>query len=192
MGPALGDLAVFEVDDPPLQEWKRRRIRELGLELPPQLHFVPCDFERSSIENALAAHGFLDDDPCFVSWLGVTQYLTRDAIIETLRWCGSRPAGSELVLSYLESNAMAAALRSSAGKSGITFVSDFSTTEMTHLVETSGFSRVEHLSPEEANELYFRERGDGLRAPGHPTALERNGLSMSSRSPRFAWGRSSG
>src|SRR6266516_5477 len=26
----LGTLAVFEVDDPPMQAWKRRRIAELG------------------------------------------------------------------------------------------------------------------------------------------------------------------
>ena len=31
MGDALGGLTVFEVDDPPFQEWKSQRIQELGL-----------------------------------------------------------------------------------------------------------------------------------------------------------------
>ena len=116
MGDALGDLTVFEVDDPPFQEWKSQRIQELGLEPPPQLRFVPCDFETTSIAEALAAAGFAADEPCFISWLGVTQYLTREAITETLRWAGERPAGSELVLTYLESNARAAELRTSMAR----------------------------------------------------------------------------
>jgi O-methyltransferase involved in polyketide biosynthesis len=48
---------VFEVDDPPIQIWKQARLKTLGLEAPPQLRFAPCDFERDSIANALAAAG---------------------------------------------------------------------------------------------------------------------------------------
>ena len=165
MGDALGDLTVFEVDDPPFQEWKLQRIQELGLQPPPQLRFVPCDFEKSSIAEALAAGGFAADEPCFISWLGVTQYLTREAVTETLRWAGERPAGSELVLTYLESNAQAAELKTSMAQTGIAMVSDFTTPDMTAMVEEAGFFRIEHLSPEEAEERYFQGRTDGLRAP---------------------------
>src|SRR5437773_9554923 len=31
MGDGLGTLAVFEVDDPPFQEWKKQRIQDLRL-----------------------------------------------------------------------------------------------------------------------------------------------------------------
>ncbi len=165
MGDALGGLTVFEVDDPPFQEWKSQRIQELGLEPPPQLRFVPCDFETTSIADALAAGGFLADEPCFISWLGVTQYLTREAVTETLRWAAERPAGSELVLTYLEANAQAAKLRTTMARTGIALLSDFTTPEMTVMVEEAGFSRIEHLSPEEAEDRYFQDRTDGLRAP---------------------------
>src|SRR5262249_36597436 len=150
MGDALGDLTVFEVDDPPFQEWKVQRIHELGLKPPPQLRFVPCDFETTSIADALAARGFAADEPCFISWLGVTQYLTREAITDTLRWAGQRPPGSELVLTYLESNAQAAQLRTSMARSGIAVFSDFATPEMTAMLHDAGFSQIEHLSPEDA------------------------------------------
>ena len=164
-GDALGPLAVFEVDDPPFQEWKQRRIEELGLKPPPQLHFVPCDFENTSIAQALAVAGFAAEKACFISWLGVTQYLTREAVADTLRWAGERPAGSEIVLTYLESNAQAAKLRARMAQSGIALLSDFTTDEMTAMVEAAGFSRIENLSPEEAEEQYFRGRADGLQAP---------------------------
>ena len=50
-------------------------------------------------------------------------------------------------------------------RSGIAMVSDFTTPEMMAMVEEAGFSRIEHLSPEEAEERYFQGRTDGLRAP---------------------------
>ena len=165
MGTGLGGLTVFEVDDPPFQEWKRQRIQELGVKPPSQLRFVPCDFEHTSIATALAAGGFAAEKACFISWLGVTQYLTHEAISDTLRWAGERPRGSELVLTYLESNAQAATLRSRMAQSGIAVLSDFSMWEMTAMVEAAGFSRIEHLLPEEAEERYFYGRTDGLKAP---------------------------
>jgi methyltransferase (TIGR00027 family) len=165
MGDGLGTLTVFEVDDPPFQEWKQQRIQELGLTPPPQLRFVPCDFENQSIAEALAVIGFAAEEPCFISWLGVTQYLTREAVTDTLRWAGERPAGSELVLTYLESNAQAANLRKRMAQSGIAVLSDFATEEMMAMVKAAGFSRVENLLPEEAEERYFHGRTDGLKAP---------------------------
>lgn len=165
VGDGLGALTVFEVDDPPFQDWKKKRIEELGLHAPPQLRFVPCDFETTSIAEALAGAGFAADEPCFVSWLGVTQYLTQEAITETLRWAGERPAGSEIVLTYLESNAQAAQLRTNMARTGITVHSDFTTDEMTAMLEEAGFSQIEHLSPEEAERQYFEGRTDGLKAP---------------------------
>jgi len=165
MGDELGDLIVFEVDDPPFQAWKAERLRELGLTPPRQLRFVPCDFETTSLAAALADSGFADDEPCFVSWLGVTQYLTEEAIEETLRWAGSRPAGSEIVLTYLEAGAQAAQLGTSMAQQGIAALSAFTTAEMTAMAAAAGFSRVEPLSSEETHERYFRGRTDGLRAP---------------------------
>lgn len=165
MGDALGNLTVFEVDDPPFQEWKRQRIHELGLTPPPQLRFVPCDFETTSIADALAASGFASDRPCFISWLGVTQYLTREAITETLQWAAERPPGSEIVLTYLESGAQAAGLRTSMARTGVAVTSDFTTPEMTAMLQAAGFSRIEHLSPDDAQARYFRGRTDGLKAP---------------------------
>ena len=50
-------------------------------------------------------------------------------------------------------------------RTGITLLSDFTTPEMTVMVEEAGFSRIEPLSPEEAEERYFQGRTDGLRAP---------------------------
>src|SRR4051812_40854044 len=38
-------LLVFEIDQPGPQIWKRQRLVELGLGIPPYLRFVPVNFE---------------------------------------------------------------------------------------------------------------------------------------------------
>jgi methyltransferase (TIGR00027 family) len=165
MGPRLGGLIVFEVDDPPFQTWKRRRIETLGLKAPAQLRYAPCDFEQTSLAEALSESGFADSEPCFISWLGVTQYLTREAIGATLRWAAGRPTGSEIVLTFLESNAQAESLRASMAQTGVDVLSAFTPDEMTAMLREAGFAAIEHLTPAEANATYFQDRSDGLRAP---------------------------
>jgi len=165
MGNQLGRLIVFEVDDPMFQSWKRKRIEVLGLTLPQQLRFVPCDFERTSLREALAESGFEDNEPSFISWLGVTQYLTRLAVCETLRWAAGRPAGSEIVLTFLETNAQVESLKSSMAANGVDALSHFTPAEMTAMLREAGFAHIEHFTSAEANERYFQNRSDGLRAP---------------------------
>jgi methyltransferase (TIGR00027 family) len=81
-------LRVFEVDHPATQQWKRARLRELHLNLPSNLTFIPLDFEQQTLADGLRAGGHQPELPTFFSWLGVTQYLTEEAVFETLRICG--------------------------------------------------------------------------------------------------------
>jgi methyltransferase (TIGR00027 family) len=166
MGGALGDLTVFEVDDPTFLAWKRQRIAQLSLAMPAQLHFVPCDFETTSLAQALDASDFDPARPCFLSWLGVTQYLTPEATAATLRWAGQRPAGSEIVLTFLNADDYAEEMVASMLSNGIAALTHFTPDEMTALLRDAGFGQIEHLTPEVANERYFADRTDGLRAPG--------------------------
>jgi methyltransferase (TIGR00027 family) len=165
MGEQLGDLAVFEVEDPPFQEWKQRRIEQIGMTAPAQLRFVPCDFEVTSLPDALARSDFEDSRPCFISWLGVTQYLTREATAETLRWAAARPKGSEIVLTFLDTEANAQQLVASMNNNGVAFLTHYTTAEITTLLRDAGFSKIEHLTQDQANQRYFDGRTDGLVAP---------------------------
>jgi methyltransferase (TIGR00027 family) len=160
----LTDLVVYEVDDPPLQEWKRWRIEQLGLQPPAGLRFAPCDFETRDVRDALAASGFDAGSPAFVSWLGVTPYLTRQAIVETLRWVAELPGGSEIVLSYVVPSAEADAIKAALGAGGTRFDTFFSPEEIEALLTEVGLHG-EHFAPEDLDALYFRDRDDGLSAP---------------------------
>jgi methyltransferase (TIGR00027 family) len=80
-----GSVRVFEVDHPGSQAWKRARVAELAMPTPPGLTWVPVDLERDALGPALAEAGLDPAGTVFVNWLGVVPYLTREAILETLR-----------------------------------------------------------------------------------------------------------
>jgi methyltransferase (TIGR00027 family) len=94
-------LRVFEVDMPATQTWKRELLARTRIEAPASLTFVPVDFETQTLPAQLGAAGFRDDRPAFFSWLGVTMYLTRDAVMTTLRFVARRPPGSGVTFDYM-------------------------------------------------------------------------------------------
>ena len=95
-------LEVYEVDHPASQALKRERVAELGIETPATLHYVPIDFERETLDEGLAAGGVNRHALAFFSWLGVTQYLTPEAVLRTLGEIAAVAApGSELVFQFV-------------------------------------------------------------------------------------------
>ncbi|HEY2516202.1 MAG TPA: class I SAM-dependent methyltransferase [Polyangiaceae bacterium] len=167
-------LHVFEVDRPGPQEWKRRRLLELGFGIPEWLQFVPVDFEAGvSWRERLAAAGFAGNRPAVVASTGVSMYLTREANRETLRQIAAFPAGSTLAMTFLvpferaERTDRAGLEQSAKGAraSGTPFVSFFAPEDILALAREAGFREVRHVSAEELTQRYFAGRTDGLRPP---------------------------
>jgi methyltransferase (TIGR00027 family) len=82
-------LRVFEVDHPATQTWKRKRLAEIGLNIPASLTFVPVDLKHQGLSSALVSVGFKPDRPAFFHWLGVVPCLPREVITSTLRFIAS-------------------------------------------------------------------------------------------------------
>ncbi len=160
----LNDLSIFEVDDPPLQNWKRNRFRELGIEPPINLRFAPCDFEVTPIGDALESAGFDRYAPAVVSWLGVTQYLTRPAITKTLLWAASIASGSEIVLGYVVPGEEAERHKALLAARGTRFETFFTPEEISDVLTKTGWVDLFHLTAERAHAAYFAGRSDGLVA----------------------------
>jgi len=95
------EIRIYEVDHPATQAWKRERLAEAQIALPPWPTFVSVDFERDDLGEKLVAAGFLENSPAFFTWLGVVPYLTQDAIGHTLDYMSSIP-DSEVVFDYVE------------------------------------------------------------------------------------------
>jgi methyltransferase (TIGR00027 family) len=166
-----GALLVFEVDNPTTQTWKRARLEEVGITLPGDLTFVPVDFETQTLVGGLRAKGYDPSKCTFFSWLGVTEYLTPNAVVATLRFIASAPAGSGVVFDYMISPSLltpaqrarfdALARRvASAGEPWKTF---FDPEVLARDLRAMGFGYIEDKGPKEINARYFKKRKDGLR-----------------------------
>ena len=94
-------LRVFEVDHPATQTWKRSCLKESGIPLPTNLTFVPVDFTTQTLAEELRNAGFDPGKCTFFSWLGVTEYLTTEAVMATLRFVASAQKGSGIVFNYM-------------------------------------------------------------------------------------------
>ena len=173
-------LKVFEVDQPGPQEWKRRRLIELGFGIPEWLKFVPVDFESSDAwRQSLIASDFDASRPAVVASTGVSMYLTKDAISETLRQVAAFASGSTLAMTFLLPIELAdpevrpgleRAVKG-AQASGTPFLSFFTPTEMLALAREVGFKEVRHVSAANLAERYFSGRTDGLRPPNNSEEL---------------------
>ena len=164
------DVAVFEVDHPATQQWKRSLLRDV----PENLEFVAVDFERETLGQALAATPFSRTEPAFVSWLGTTYYLGERAIRETLAALAATCArGSELVLDYWSrttfANAGAQALLTGTRIATAVQAEPIRTligpAAMEVLVAESGWRIREHCAAEIANARYLAGRADALAVP---------------------------
>jgi methyltransferase (TIGR00027 family) len=164
-------LRVFEVDHPATQRWKRSLLDRAGIAIPPEVTFVPLDFERDGLAGRLHQAGLDRDTPVFFAWLGVTMYLTGEAFESTARIAAGYGAGSAIAFDYALSpslhgpvqrlvyEAMAARVR--AG--GEPWRTSFVPAELARKLTTLGFTELRDAGDAELNERYFRDRADGLR-----------------------------
>ena len=79
--PELAAVTVFEVDQPASQQDKRNRAAELSGRPPT---FVPVDFGRDRLGEALAVAGHRADRATTWVWEGVVPYLTEAQVADTV------------------------------------------------------------------------------------------------------------
>jgi methyltransferase (TIGR00027 family) len=164
-------LAIFEIDHPATQGWKRARLGEAGIVIPDSVTYAPVDFERDTLANGLARAGFDCAKPAFFAWLGVTPYLTRDAILATLGFIASLKPGSGVVFDYAQApgaqhSAHFEAMAARVAAIGEPFKSLLEPDELACDLAQLGFARIEDFGADALNARYFQNRADGLKLAG--------------------------
>jgi methyltransferase (TIGR00027 family) len=102
---ALRPSTVFEVDHPATQAEKRARCAACDLPLHPVV-YVPVDFEKDDLVDALTAHGLRRDRSTLFLWEGVTNYLTAAAVDATLDAVVRAAPSGTLVFTYVHAGAL--------------------------------------------------------------------------------------
>ncbi|HKN60259.1 MAG TPA: SAM-dependent methyltransferase [Candidatus Acidoferrales bacterium] len=167
-------LRVFELDHPATQAWKLERLTAAGIAIPASVTFAPVDFERQSLSDGLARANFRRDAVTFFSWLGVTPYLTREAMTSTLALVASMPKGSGVVFDYAVPRSSLSflgrlafdRLASRVAAAGEPFQLFFEPGALAAQLASMGFQSIEDLGTDQINARYFKDRADRLRVGG--------------------------
>ncbi len=150
-------LRVTEVDHPDTQGWKRARLAESGIAIPPSLTYLGVDFERESLPDQLRLDG-----PAFFLWLGVVPYLTLAGFEETLHVVAAGE-GNEVVFDYAQSpsvmsderRAQLEARAERVAKLGEPWLTYFEPDEIARRLGALGFGTIEDLGPSELAAKFF-------------------------------------
>ncbi|MET8468218.1 class I SAM-dependent methyltransferase [Streptomyces sp. NPDC006422] len=145
------DVRFFEVDHPDTQAWKRHRLAEAGIEVPPTLTFAPVDFESGTLADGLAVAGFERGRATAFLMLGVAMYLTLPSLTATWRFVVGQGAGAVLVMDYLHPAAGDAApsldeRAKRVAAAGEPWLSSFTADELCAELTAAGFATVDDRS----------------------------------------------
>ena len=176
--PLARKLSMFEVDFPATQAWKRRRLQETGIDVPSNLAYAPVNLETDDLVAQLKAAGFDATQRSYFLWLGVVPYLTREAIMVTLKAIGALQGGAEVVFDYPnpidhtglteEWRAARDALRARVASVGEPLLSSFDTSDLHAEVTARGLGAITDFGPREIIEVLTLP----FVPPANPVVLE--------------------
>jgi len=114
--------------------------------------------------------------PAFFSCLGVLVYLPEDSITAIFQLIASFPRRSEVVLSFSQGNRSTgeqssgvSSLARAPAAAGEPWRTYYDPAALCRELSQIGFSQVSLLSPEEAQQVYYRDRRDALPPPRRST-----------------------
>jgi methyltransferase (TIGR00027 family) len=172
--PFRGLVRVFEVDHPATQEWKRQRLADAAIPLPPWLTFAPLDFKSATVAEGLTAAGFDPTQRTFFTWLGVVPYLPEQSVWSILGFIACLRGGAQLVFDYsnppasLSPDSLLAHERHAAhvAEMGEPWLSYFETAQLHAKLMALGFTQVEDLGPREIASRFFPDRVNSMPDKG--------------------------
>ncbi len=97
---------IYEVDHPAMHSLKKQVLIERLGQLPAHVRFAAIDFNRQSLPEVLAEAGFERTQPALFLWEGVTNYLTKEAVVGVLGYVGDCAPGSRIVFTYVHRGAV--------------------------------------------------------------------------------------
>ena len=134
------------------------------------MHFVSVDFEISSWWQELLKSGFDINKPAVVACTGVTIYLTKEAIADTLHQIATLAPGSKLAMTFYlpkdlieeENKPLQQIAEKGAREAGTPMISFFTPAEILALANEAGFKESKIISSKDLERYYFNNRTDNF------------------------------
>ncbi len=99
--PEMESVQVFELDLPTMQDDKKKKLQKYLGRLPDRVSFIPIDFDTQTVEAVFSGTAFNPAKPALFIWEGVTQYISEEAVRQTLAFVGKSAPGSIIVFTYI-------------------------------------------------------------------------------------------
>src|SRR5262249_20367449 len=169
--PVADRVRIFEVDRRATLDDKRARLSAARIDVPDNVVFVAVGFETGSLSADLANKGLDVSRPVFVSWLGVTMYLSREALGATFAELGRLGPATQVVADYM----LPAGLRGEAGQTYVELVAPASAErgepwlsflapgQMAELLASHGFRTLRQVAQRDIGDAQTWNRSDALR-----------------------------
>jgi len=98
----MDQVQVFEVDLPGTRKLKQIRLEKVLGAVPENVTLIGMNFDEQDLDDILSTAGFQKGKRTLFIWEGVTQYLTADAVNNTLEFVsGVSGVGSAIVFTYV-------------------------------------------------------------------------------------------
>ena len=157
---------IFELDAPPTLEAKIGQYRKRRIPVPPNLVFVPINFDKESIAGKLEQAGFRRGAKTLIVIEGVLEYLQPQSVNQTFRtireFAGS---GSEIVFNYVYASVIRDETKyygeegalETLSKVGESWHFGIEKGEIGRFLTQYGFELRDHRNARELEELYFKD-----------------------------------
>ncbi len=173
-------LKIFEIDQPEVQHRKRSKLPE-NLQNAENVTYVNVDFNHQSLKAQLLEAGFDQNKPTVFTLEGVSQYITKDALISTLQEIAelSQKTSATICFSYVDKllnenpeacfgkgypnpARKAQIIQKLTAKVGEPWISFYTPEEIEGMLAQNGFSLIEDKTLADLNAVYFAPVGRSL------------------------------
>jgi methyltransferase (TIGR00027 family) len=169
--PGIESIQYFELDFPELQKVKRAYIDKKIGELPSSISLVPIDFNSQDLGEELKKAGYDLSSKTLFIWEGVTQYISKEAIDNTIKYVAQASIGSRIVFTYILKSfingshipdGLNSLYKFTLKKKSLLWFCGFDPAEMHEYLSEYSLYLIEDVGHEEYLERYIKPKGRDL------------------------------
>lgn len=154
------ELTVYQVDLAEMIMDRKQRMEINKLEYQTKAHDISCDLSKEQLKDKLMSYGYKQDQKTYVSFLGISYYLTKDEFSSLLKQLISIvPEGSAICMDYPQSEDGEESRKNrelaKAAKEGMK--AKYGKQEIEEILNKHGFLIYEHLDDQEMTRQYFAQ-----------------------------------
>ncbi len=169
--PGVEKIRYFEVDHPKVIKQKKAKMKKILGTLPDHVVYVPVDFEKQSLETELKKAGYNLNSKTLFIWEGVSQYISKEANDNTMKYVAQAAPGSKIVFSYILKSLIEGKDLNDTARKGMykwmvkgfkMWIYGLDPAEMSDYLSKYSLSLIEDIGSEEMDERYMKLVNLGL------------------------------